>query len=113
MWKAAGLVVLVLLLVASCAKRLVAQAPASERSVSSPDASPIPRVRPTDVRIATLLARGAEQSATFRSLLDRINTTDGIVYVEAGRCVALRGLPRIEGDDCRAKPDPVGSSSTQ
>jgi hypothetical protein len=31
-----------------------------------------------------------EQSATFRSLLDKVEATDGIVYVEAGRCGRLR-----------------------
>jgi hypothetical protein len=90
MLKAAWLVVLFLSLVAACAKRLAAEAPASERLVSSSDASPIPRVRPTDVRLAALISGAAGQSATFRRLLHIINTTDGIVYVEAGRCGAVR-----------------------
>ncbi len=44
------------------------------------------RVRSTDPAIAAALAAGQSRSATFRSLVDQIERTDGIVYVERGRC---------------------------
>jgi hypothetical protein len=43
-------------------------------------------VRSSNSSILALIARAKEQSATFRGLVDTISTTDGIVYVEAGRC---------------------------
>jgi hypothetical protein len=90
MWKTAWLVVMVLSLVVSGAERPAAQTPASEPSVSSPGVGSISGVRTMDVRIAALIARAGEQSTTFRNLLDEIAATDGIVYVEAGRCGRLR-----------------------
>ena len=90
MWKTAWLVVMVLSLVASCGERPAAQTSASKPSISSPDAGLIPRVRSTDERVSALIARAVEQSATFRSLRDTIVETDGIVYVEPGRCGAPR-----------------------
>jgi hypothetical protein len=96
MWRTACLVVMVLSLVAFRAERPAAQTPASESSVSSPDAGSISRVRSTDVRITALMGRAVEQSATFRSLLDTIAATDGIVYVEAGRCGRLRACLTVK-----------------
>jgi hypothetical protein len=90
MWKTVWLVVMVPSLVVSRSERPVAQAPAPEPSISSPDAGLIPRVRSTDERVSALIARAVEQSAAFRSLRDKIVETDGIVYVEPGRCGALR-----------------------
>jgi hypothetical protein len=90
MRKTDWLVVVVLSLVVSRSERPAAQAPASEPSMSSPDAGLIPRVRSTDERVSAFIARAVEQSATFRSLRDKIMETDGIVYVEPGRCGALR-----------------------
>jgi hypothetical protein len=47
----------------------------------------IPRVRDNgDPSIAALLQEATERSATFRHLVDSIDTTDGIVYVERGTC---------------------------
>ena len=43
-------------------------------------------VRSSNSSIIALIARATEQSATFRGLVDTINASDGIVYVEAGRC---------------------------
>jgi hypothetical protein len=43
-------------------------------------------VRTLDPYIATLLRRGAERSATFRQLIERIGQTDGIVYIVPGTC---------------------------
>lgn len=45
------------------------------------------RVRSTDKRILALLEEGGARSRTFRGLVDAIDQTDGIVYVEFGDCV--------------------------
>ena len=44
------------------------------------------RVRSNNSSLAALITRATEQSATFRGLIDAINVSDGIVYVESGRC---------------------------
>src|SRR5436190_17837277 len=49
-------------------------------------ASPSPRVRSTDRAIAALMAEAESRSPSFRSLVRTIERTDGIVYVERGRC---------------------------
>ena len=46
----------------------------------------MPRVRSTNPVIASALAEAESRSATFRSLVNTIEGTDGIVYVERGRC---------------------------
>ena len=46
----------------------------------------MPRVRSSDAVIASALAEAESRSATFRSLVNTIEGTDGIVYVERGRC---------------------------
>jgi hypothetical protein len=43
-------------------------------------------VRSSNSSLIALIARATEQSATFRGMVDTINASDGIVYVEAGRC---------------------------
>jgi len=57
-------------------------------TVIGPDASSrFARVRANGASsIAMLLQEGAQRSATFRGLLLRIDGTDGLVYVEYGRC---------------------------
>ncbi len=49
-------------------------------------AQTFPRVRSTDPVIAHALADAAARSSTFRSLVQTIEGTDGIVYVERGHC---------------------------
>jgi hypothetical protein len=44
------------------------------------------RVRTDDPVLATLIRDGTDRSATFRRLVDEIAATDGIVYIERGRC---------------------------
>lgn len=44
------------------------------------------QVRSSNSSILALIARAREQSTTFRGLVDTINASDGMVYVEAGRC---------------------------
>jgi hypothetical protein len=46
-----------------------------------------PRVRSSVPRIVALLSQASAQSATFRELVNSIERTDGIVYVEPGRCM--------------------------
>jgi hypothetical protein len=44
------------------------------------------RVRAEDPMLAALIQRAADQSPTFRRLVETIRATDGIVYVMRGRC---------------------------
>ena len=61
-------------------------------SVESPavtavaDQGTMPRVRSSNPSFVALIAHASEQSATFRGLIETINGSDGIVYVEAGEC---------------------------
>ena len=43
-------------------------------------------VRSSSAVLAALIALATEQSATFRGLIEAINASDGIVYVEVGEC---------------------------
>lgn len=44
------------------------------------------RVRGAGPRVAAVVIEAAAQSKTFGDLVDRISTTDGIVYVAEGQC---------------------------
>lgn len=44
------------------------------------------RVRPTNATIATLIQNASDRSPIFRGLIDTINASDGIVYIEPGMC---------------------------
>ncbi len=46
----------------------------------------MPHVRSDDALIARLLAEAPTLSETFRRLVSEIETTNGLVYVEAGKC---------------------------
>jgi hypothetical protein len=46
----------------------------------------MPRVRSSDATITSAIAVAESRSETFRSLVRAIEGTDGIVYVERGRC---------------------------
>ena len=46
----------------------------------------MPHVRSDDALIARLLAEAPALSETFRRLVSEIETTNGLVYVEAGKC---------------------------
>ena len=48
--------------------------------------SALPRVRSENASIAELIATGVSGSETFRSLVEGINGTNGMVYVESGQC---------------------------
>jgi hypothetical protein len=45
-----------------------------------------PGVRSTNPAITALMREAVQRSRTFRQLIERVAQTDGIVYVEHGRC---------------------------
>jgi hypothetical protein len=49
-------------------------------------AAPIGRVRAPDSEIAAVIKDASTKSTTFRALLATIEATDGLVYVESGKC---------------------------
>ena len=51
----------------------------------------ISRVRSEHPRIARLIATAAERSATFRAEIERIESTNGLIYIQEGYCRS-RGL---------------------
>ena len=57
----------------------------SPRPVVGEGVVPMPRIRTNQSNVATLIERGREHSSTFRALLETIEASDGIVYVETGR----------------------------
>lgn len=48
--------------------------------------APVAGVRTTTATLAAVVQEATERSATFRRLVTMIGATDGIVYVEEGRC---------------------------
>jgi hypothetical protein len=48
--------------------------------------SELPHVRSRHQPLRALIARGIEQSPTFRRLVETIEASDGIVYIEPGVC---------------------------
>jgi hypothetical protein len=50
------------------------------------DTPAMPRVRSHHPGIASLIERAAVRSKTFRGLVEAIDASNGIVYVEEGRC---------------------------
>ena len=53
---------------------------------SSSHMAPDARVRGASARIVAIVNTASTQSKTFRSLVDRVNDTDGIVYIAEGDC---------------------------
>jgi hypothetical protein len=72
------LVVLLTLFVATFA--LPSGSAAEEAVRKSP--KPVPRVRAADTRVAAALKEGLDRSASFRTIVDRLNALDVIVYIE-------------------------------
>lgn len=80
--------VTVLLLVAGCPAHAAAQTPGGARPTTLLAGS---RVRTSNAAIAALLEQGVMLSPTFQGLVETINASDGIVYVERGECgIAVR-----------------------
>lgn len=93
--------------------------PAAAADADTPAMS---RVRSNHPAIAALIAQANEQSETFRGLMEIINASDGIVYVEEGKCghgvraclvtVSVAGANRIlwvKVDTRKADLDLIGS----
>jgi hypothetical protein len=49
-------------------------------------AAPVSHVRSSNVNLVALIEQAGQRSATFRGLLDTINASDSIVFVEEGDC---------------------------
>lgn len=47
---------------------------------------PVPRVRSESVTLRRLITQATEESATFRREIEAIDASDGLVYVQDGRC---------------------------
>ena len=50
------------------------------------DAETVRHVRSSNASIVALIGLASQQSKTFRGLIETINASDGIVYVEKGEC---------------------------
>jgi hypothetical protein len=50
------------------------------------DAETVRHVRSSNALIVALIGLASQQSKTFRGLIETINASDGIVYVEKGEC---------------------------
>jgi hypothetical protein len=53
---------------------------------ADPEAAGIGRVRSNSPALVALINEAIERSGTFRGLVDGINASDGIVYVDEGKC---------------------------
>ena len=69
-----------------CAVAILAALAGTTTVASADEAGPITRVRSSDAAIRELIERSRGDSATFNRLVDAIGATDGIVYIERGRC---------------------------
>lgn len=79
-----ALLVAALMLPASVAAAAAGQSPDPSAAAGDPAGR---RVRHTgDPLIAELIEEGIRRSPSFRSLVDTIDRTDGLVYVERGQC---------------------------
>lgn len=49
-------------------------------------AEPVPRLRGRSVRLAAVIQKATNRSATFAALVEQIDRSDGVVYVEEDEC---------------------------
>ena len=68
------------------AKHSEAAEPQTDVAVTRPLVGTAAGVRTTSPVLATLIHHATERSATFRSLIDMIEASDGIVHVSEGKC---------------------------
>ena len=54
--------------------------------VETPGAREVPRVRSEEPSLSALIQQATDRSPTFRRLVEAIQATDGLVYVQPGRC---------------------------
>lgn len=59
---------------------------AQESSMAVTPADTLPRVRTSDPVIAVFIREAIASSATFRRLIDIVNTSNGLVYIDSGYC---------------------------
>ena len=64
----------------------VAFSMAATAAAAAQETGTLPHVRSSSPFLRELFAHGAAQSPTFRTLLEAIGNTNGIVYIENGRC---------------------------
>lgn len=83
----AGLLVAVL----SGGTNVRAQAAIDQSAKSERAEGPSPRVRTDDPGLAALMLQASSLSPTFQRLLASIHATDGVVYIERGKCGHSRG----------------------
>ena len=57
-----------------------------DRELDAPPASTGARVRTQDLDLSALIRQATDRSPTFRGILDAIQASDGIVYVQRDRC---------------------------
>ena len=69
--------------------------PAPERCAVR-EAVPL-QLRPLDCRLAAAIADGLQRSATFRHLVERVGTLDGIVYIRLQSYVNFDGRRVLDG----------------
>jgi hypothetical protein len=55
-------------------------------AAAEPDAPPATHIRTSSPAIAALIHDASVRSATFRQIVETIDASDGIVYVEEGKC---------------------------
>ena len=64
----------------------------------------VPTIRPD----SAIIQDAMERSTLFQRLIETINATDGLVYVDEGKCGHRRiGVPGVVG---ARRPDPIASS---
>jgi hypothetical protein len=81
--KAATGMVILAAMFAGSRSATAAEGSPTAAAVSVPSMS---RVRSTDAAMGAVIRAAAERSVTFRELVRTIDATDGMVYVEPGRC---------------------------
>jgi hypothetical protein len=64
----------------------IPRADAADRDLGKADAPVVMRVRTTTPSLTALIREATERSITFRGLVETINASDGIVYVNEGNC---------------------------
>lgn len=64
---------------------------ATRLDASGSETVSVVRLRPTTKRLAVLIEEARARSSTFRQLVASIEATDGMVFIDEGRC--SRGVP--------------------
>lgn len=84
--RARTLVLVVLTTVAVCVSQEVTAQSVEPKPHFSVEIRALPRVRSSEPPLAALVERAAAASPTFEGLLHAIDVTDGLVYIQSGRC---------------------------